>query len=105
MVDPTEPFCTECEQVNCVLHSTQRCSLAAMCMGDRAQIIEITGDAPTRRRLLEMGLTRGAIVHAVRKAPLGDPVEYHLRGYGLSLRRDLARLVQVVPVRDSQPCK
>jgi ferrous iron transport protein A len=76
--------------------------MASLCMGERARVVEIQGDSPTRRRLLEMGFTRGAVVHAVRKAPLGDPVEYHLRGYGLSLRRDLARLIRVAPLASSK---
>jgi len=93
--------CPECVHGPCQLEENKCCSLASLCMGEQGQVVEITGDASTRRRLLEMGLTRGSIVHAVRKAPLGDPVQYHLRGYALSLRRELARLVQVVPVLQS----
>ncbi len=56
-----------------------------------------SGDAELRRRLLEMGFCNGASVEVVRRAPLGDPIEFRLRGYHLSLREEQAAHVQIVP--------
>lgn len=50
---------------------------------------------PSRRRLLSMGLTPGAVFTVTRRAPLGDPVELNLRGTALCLRREEARIVTV----------
>lgn len=63
--------------------------------GQQAVITEIIGTGAIRRRLLDMGLTRGAEIKMVRMSPLGDPVEYKLRGYHLSLRKAEARLIRV----------
>ncbi len=58
--------------------------------GSRARINSVAGDTGLRRRLLEMGLTRGIEVNVVRRAPLGDPIELKVRGYLLSLRAEQA---------------
>jgi len=55
--------------------------------GERGVISRITGDRKLRKRLLDMGLTRGTEIIVVRRAPLGDPVEFLLKGYNLSLRK------------------
>jgi Fe2+ transport system protein FeoA len=63
--------------------------------GESATILHVGGQGPRRRRFLEMGLVRGEQIRAERVAPLGDPVEYYLKGYHLSLRHDEARHIQV----------
>lgn len=65
--------------------------------GQTAVVKKITGEGAVRRRLLDMGLVKGVTVERVRSAPLGDPVEYLLRGYHLSLRRSEAELVEIEP--------
>jgi DtxR family Mn-dependent transcriptional regulator len=70
-------------------------TLADLKPGDRAKILSVGGAAATNKRLMEMGLTRGAIVSVVRVALLGDPVEVEVRGYNLSLRKSEARSVEV----------
>ena len=55
--------------------------------GERGVISRIAGDRELRRRLLDMGLTRGTEIIVIRRAPLGDPVEFLLKGYNLSLRK------------------
>ena len=55
--------------------------------GEKGVITKVAGDREVRRRLLDMGLTRGTEIIVVRKAPLGDPVEFLLKGYNLSLRK------------------
>ena len=63
--------------------------------GQCATIRRITGTGLVRRRLMDMGLVRGINVEMVRAAPMGDPVEYLVRGYHLSLRKSEAALVEI----------
>lgn len=73
------------------------CCLSELAIGCRGCVVSIGGDAELRRRLLEMGFCNGACVEAVRRAPLGDPIEFRLRGYHLSLRDEQAKNVMVLP--------
>jgi len=70
-------------------------SLDRVLVGAQAEIIGVGGDLRVRRRLLEMGLCPGVSVSCVRRAPLGDPIEFLVRGYHLSLRADQAALIAV----------
>lgn len=71
-------------------------TLAQLKPGDRAKITGYQGGNPIyRRRLLAMGLTPGAVVTVVRRAPLGDPIQIELRNYCLSLRKVEASLLQL----------
>lgn len=58
------------------------------------QAVRLLG--PTKRRLIEMGITPGTSVYISKRAPLGDPIEVRLRGYRLTLRADDARRISVV---------
>jgi len=70
--------------------------------GQRATIVRVGGKGQIRRRFMEMGLIRGEIVFVERIAPLGDPVEYVVKGYHLSLRRaDAAGILVEIDGRDS----
>jgi ferrous iron transport protein A len=73
------------------------CRLSELPPGRCGHVLRVGGAPALRRRLLEMGLCNGVRVAVVRRAPLGDPIEFHLRGYNLSLREDLAQQVEVVP--------
>ncbi len=70
-------------------------TLDQICEGQQVVIAAVSGEGPIRRRLLDMGLTRGAEIEMVKASPLGDPVEYKIRGYHLSLRQSEARLIRV----------
>jgi Fe2+ transport system protein FeoA len=59
-------------------------------------VVRISGDREFRRRLLEMGFCNGSHVELIGRAPFGDPIEFRLRGYCLSLRSEQARNVMVV---------
>jgi Fe2+ transport system protein FeoA len=65
-------------------------------LGCRGFVSTVGGDGDTRRRLLEMGFCNGTCVEAIRRAPLGDPIEFRLRGYFLSLRGAQACCIRVV---------
>ena len=63
--------------------------------GERATVVKVGGEGPVRRRILDMGVVSGADIEVVRVAPLGDPVEFRVKGYNLSLRKSEAQNVQV----------
>jgi len=70
-------------------------SLDRLRSGAAAQVADVTGSDATAIRLLEMGLTPGAVVRVVGRAPLGDPLELEVRGYRLSLRHAEAARVAI----------
>jgi Fe2+ transport system protein FeoA len=75
--------------------SPETCRLNELGIGCRGSVVAVGGDTDVRRRLLEMGFCNGAAVEVIRRAPLGDPIEFRLRGYHLSLRGEQARHVLV----------
>ena len=62
------------------------------------KVVKINGEGALKRRIMDMGITKGSQVYVRKVAPLGDPVEITVRGYELSLRRDDAESVEVVTV-------
>jgi ferrous iron transport protein A len=71
------------------------CCLNKLAVGCQGCVVAVGGERDVRRRLLEMGFCNGATVEVIRRAPLGDPTEFRLRGYHLSLRDEQARHVSV----------
>jgi DtxR family Mn-dependent transcriptional regulator len=63
--------------------------------GQAAKVKKVGGKGAVRRRLMDMGITRGVEIAAVKASPLGDPVEYRLRGYSLSLRKAEAQMIEI----------
>ncbi len=63
--------------------------------GQSAKVKKVGGKGPIRRRLMDMGVTHGVNIDVVKRSPLGDPVEYRVRGYMLSLRSSEAKLIEV----------
>ncbi len=64
-------------------------------VGGDAVVVRLAGQGPLKRRIMDMGITKGASVHVRKVAPLGDPIEITVRGYELSLRKDEAENVIV----------
>ncbi len=64
-------------------------------VGDSVLVKKITGEGALKRRIMDMGLTRGTEVSIRKVAPLGDPIEITIRGFELSLRKDEAETVLV----------
>lgn len=58
--------------------------------GEQGKVVSIGEKGPSRRRIMEMGVTPGTVVKVVKVAPLGDPIEVNIRGYELSLRKEEA---------------
>ena len=65
-------------------------------IGQRAVIARIHGEGALKRRMMDMGLTKGAEVYLRKAAPFGDPVEIMIRGYALTLRRDDAGMIEIL---------
>lgn len=64
-------------------------------IGQSAKVVKLHGEGALRRRIMDMGLTKGVEVYVRKVAPLGDPIEVTLRGYELSLRKADAEMVEV----------
>lgn len=64
-------------------------------VGQAVTVKKLTGDGPVKRRIMDMGITRGVEVYVRKVAPLGDPVEVTVRGYELSLRKADAEMIEV----------
>ena len=64
-------------------------------VGDTVTVTRVTGDGPVRRRIMDMGITKGVEIYVRKVAPLGDPMELNLRGYELTLRRADAGMIEV----------
>ena len=64
-------------------------------VGSTVVVTKIEGDSAYKRRIIDMGITKGSELYIRKVAPLGDPVEITVRGYELSVRKDDAQCVQV----------
>ncbi len=64
-------------------------------IGDTVTVVKLHGEGAVKRRLMDMGITKGTQVHIRKVAPLGDPVEVTVRGYELSLRKADAEMIEV----------
>jgi Fe2+ transport system protein FeoA len=75
--------------------------LGELPVGVRAQVVETSGSGKHQRRMLDMGFVPGAEVTAIRKAPLGDPIEYRIKETSVALRREDADTISVEELRDA----
>ncbi len=64
-------------------------------IGQTVTVVRLTGVGPVKRRIMDMGITKGVSVYIRKVAPLGDPVEVTVRGYELSLRKSDAEMIEV----------
>ena len=64
-------------------------------IGGTARVVKLHGEGAVKRRIMDMGLTKGVEIYIRKVAPLGDPVEITLRGYELSLRKADAEMVEI----------
>lgn len=70
-------------------------TLRELALKKSAKIVRVHGEGALKRRLMDMGLTRGTTVTVKKVAPLGDPIEVTVRGYELSLRKADAALIEI----------
>lgn len=64
-------------------------------VGRRVRVVKVRGEGAVKRRIMDMGLTKGVEIYVRKVAPLGDPVEINVRGYELSLRKADAEMIEV----------
>ena len=64
-------------------------------IGDTVKVVKLHGEGPIKRRIMDMGITKGVEIYVRKAAPFGDPVEVTVRGYELSLRKADAEMIEV----------
>ena len=64
-------------------------------VGDTVTVVKLHGEGPVKRRIMDMGITKGVEIHIRKVAPLGDPLELNVRGYELSLRKADAQMIEI----------
>ncbi|PWM39618.1 MAG: ferrous iron transport protein A [Clostridiales bacterium] len=70
-------------------------TLKAVRVGETVHVVKLHGEGAVKRRIMDMGLTKGVAVHVRKVAPLGDPIEVTVRGYELSIRKSDAAMIEV----------
>ena len=70
-------------------------TLKEVACGETVTVTKLTGEGPVKRRIMDMGITKGIQIYVRKVAPFGDPVEVTVRGYELSLRKEDAEMIQV----------
>ena len=70
-------------------------TLREMKVGETATVVKLHGEGAVKRRIMDMGITKGVQIHVRKVAPLGDPIEITVRGYELSLRKADADSIEV----------
>ena len=64
-------------------------------VGQTVTVVKLHGEGPVRRRIMDMGITKGVEIYVRKVAPLGDPMELNIRGYELSVRKADAEMIEV----------
>ena len=64
-------------------------------VGETVQVVKLHGEGAVKRRIMDMGITKGVDIHIRKVAPLGDPIEITVRGYELSIRKADADMIEV----------
>lgn len=70
-------------------------TLRESAIGQTVRVKKLTGDGPVKRRIMDMGITKGVEINIRKVAPLGDPIEVTVRGYELSVRKADAAMIEV----------
>lgn len=70
-------------------------------VGQTVKVTRLTGTGPIKRRIMDMGITKGQTIHVRKVAPLGDPMEVTVRGYELSVRKADAQMIEVEPAGEA----
>ena len=70
-------------------------TLRNVSVGSSARVVKLHGEGAVRRRIMDMGVTKGADIYIRKVAPLGDPIQIMVRGYELSVRKSDAEMIEV----------
>ena len=65
-------------------------------VGETATVARLHGEGPVKRRIMDMGITKGVEIYVRKVAPLGDPMEVNIRGYELSLRKKDCEMIEIL---------
>jgi conserved domain protein len=76
--------------------SVAKMTLNEVPVGEVCTVVKLNGTGALKRRIMDMGITKGTEIQVVKIAPLGDPMELNLRGYDLSVRKNEAASIEVV---------
>lgn len=87
-----------CAVINYINTEVNMPTLRDAKVGETLKVVRINGEGAVKRRIMDMGITRGVQVHIRKVAPLGDPVELTVRGYELSIRKADADMIEVEQV-------
>ena len=71
-------------------------TLKEISCGTTVRVLKLSGEGPIKRRIMDMGITKGVEIYVRKVAPFGDPIEVMVRGYELSLRKADAEMIQVL---------
>ena len=71
-------------------------------VGETVKVVKLNGSGPVKRRIMDMGLTKGTQVYVRKVAPLGDPMELTVRGYELSVRKGDAELIEIENIQKAK---
>ena len=77
-------------------------TLKNVAVGDTVKVVKLHGEGAVKRRIMDMGITKGTEIYVRKVAPLGDPVELTVRGYELSIRKADADFIEVEPVEKTE---
>lgn len=78
-----------------ITNREERMTLKEVNVGRTVHVLKILGEGPIKRRIMDMGITKGVEVTVRKVAPLGDPIELTVRGYELSIRKEDAQMIEV----------
>ena len=70
-------------------------TLKEVACGQTVKVAKLNGEGPVKRRIMDMGITKGTDIHVRKVAPLGDPIEVTVRGYELTIRKDDADILEM----------
>lgn len=70
-------------------------TLKDVACGQTVKVTKLTGEGPVKRRIMDMGITKGVEIYVRKVAPFGDPIEVTVRGYELSIRKADAQMIEV----------
>jgi len=81
-------------------NNTEEIPLSKLKKGQKAVIVQVGGKGAVKRRMMDMGIVPGSEIRVVRIAPFGDPIEFNIKGYSLSLRKSEAQNIIVGKVQE-----
>ena len=83
------------QRIQCIQEGTQVKTLKEAKIGEAVTVVKLHGEGAVKRRIMDMGITKGVELYIRKVAPLGDPIEITVRGYELSIRKADAEMIEI----------